>query len=225
MQTAVIIGSTGLIGSLLVEKLVQTGEFEQIIALYRGETPTSLYYKSPKVHLIRFDFQNWSELELQIKAKLNGPSFFFCCLGSTIKKAKTKENFKKVDLDAPVQFAQLSKDCSGEMLLVVSAAGADEHSQVFYNQTKGEMEKSVRATFSNQLHFFRPSLLLGDRKEFRIGERLAVLAAPLYAPFMFGKLKSFRPVKAASVVNAMYAVATRRLCFDEVVENFVLLRL
>ena len=106
--------------------------------------------------------------------------------------------------------------CRAEQLLVVSAMGADENSKVFYNRVKGEMETQVTREFPGELHFFRPSLLLGDRKEFRFGERLAILAAPLYRSLL---PKKYQPVKAEKVAATMLNVATKKIQASKVIEN------
>ena len=220
MKTAVVIGSTGLIGNLLLEKLAQDSSFTQIIAICRRK-PTDLpVFNHPKIRLVQFGFANWQELELQVKSFIgNASSSFFCCLGSTIKQAGTEESFRKVDMEYVVKFASLAKICRAELLLVVSALGADKNSEIFYNRIKGEMEEAVEQEFATKVHFLRPSLLLGDRRDFRFSERVAILLAPIYSPILVGGLSKFRPVKAVDVAKAMQLIASKKVTAAKIIEN------
>jgi uncharacterized protein YbjT (DUF2867 family) len=189
-------------------------------------------FKNPRVRFISFDFKNWSELEFQVRSFIgtSTPSFF-CCLGTTIRQAGSEENFRLVDYTYVVEFARLARHCRAEQLLVVSALGADKNSDVFYNRTKGEMEASVEQEFlrddaepataksPERLHFLRPSLLLGDRKDFRFTERLAILAAPVYSPLLIGGLKKYRPIPAERVAHMMVLIAIKKIQAPRRVEN------
>lgn len=221
-----VIGSTGLIGTHLIQKLAHEGGFGQIIAICRGANMAGkLGLNNPKVRVLSFDFVNWENLELQVSSFAGGSGIsFFCCLGSTIKQAGSEEAFRKVDLDYVVAFAKLAHHCRAEQLLVVSALGADEKSDVFYNRTKGEMEKAVQNEFDGSLYFFRPSLLLGDRKDFRFAERLAILAAPIYIPLLLGPLKKYLPVPAEQVAKKMSLVATKKISVTRFIENEEILK-
>lgn len=212
MKTAVVIGSTGLIGTLLLQKLAQDKNYGQILAICRKSSARPLAsnpeLNHPKIRILSFDFNNWEELEVQINSYAGRSVLnFFCCLGSTMKQAGSTEAFKKVDHDYVVSFSKLAKACRAEKLLIVSALGADLNSKIFYSRTKGEMEASVQKVFAEsantQLHFFRPSLLLGDRKDFRFGERIAILLAPLYSGLLLGPFKKYRPVSAAQVALSL----------------------
>ena len=217
MKTAVIIGSTGLVGRLLVKKLAREGSFGQILAIVRRPPEGDEAFVNPRVRTLNFDFENWADLELQLSSFAGSSALsFFCCLGTTIGKAGSQVAFRKVDLEHVVSFAKVAQSCRAEQLLVVSAMGADAGSKVFYNQIKGEMEKAVENSFSGVLHFFRPSLLLGDRKDFRFGERLAILTAPLYGPLLPRK---YQPVKAEHVAACMLNVALRKIRVSKVIEN------
>ena len=173
MKTAVIIGSTGLIGKILLEKLVHDMDYQQVIAIIRSKsTATDSIFAHPKVRCLTFDFRNWTELSMQVEG-FTGNSFttFFCCLGTTMAKAGSEEAFRKVDHNYIVEFAKMAQKCKSEKLLVVSALGANRNSDVFYNRIKGETENDVQGQYTGKLYFLRPSLLLGDRKDFRFSER------------------------------------------------------
>ena len=231
MKTAVVIGSTGLVGSLLIKKLVQDNSFQQIIALVRNKSSISdAYFTNSKMRLLEFNFKTWPELELQIKSFAGQtPLSFFCCLGSTIKKAGSEEAFRVVDHDYVVEFAKLAQLCKAEQLLVVSALGADKNSKVFYNKVKGETEGDIENIFKSNsktnLHFLRPSLLVGDRNDFRLGERLAILLAPVYSPLLLGSLSAFKPVLAADVAQAMVNIATKKAGAATIVDNLEIMSL
>jgi uncharacterized protein YbjT (DUF2867 family) len=227
MKTAMIIGSTGLIGSYLLEKLVQSPEYSQIIAIIRGQSSVQdPAYSHPKVRRITFDFQNWSNLSMQIASfSGNSSTHFFCCLGTTIKKVKTEEAFRKVDYDYIIEFAKMAQKCKAERLLVVSAIGADRNSTVFYNRIKGETENDVQNNFAGKLYFLRPSLLLGDRKEFRFGERIAILLAPAYSLLLVGPLSRYKPIKASDVAQAMVNISTNKTNASTVITNDEILNL
>lgn len=221
MKTAVIIGSTGLTGSLLVKKLVQEGSFGQIIAICRNKkTVDQQVFSSPKVRLLEFNFQNWSELEMQIKSYVGtSQSAFFCCLGTTIKQAGSQEAFRRVDHDYFVNFAKVASACRAEQLIIISGLGADKNSNIFYSRTKGEMEENVRNAYSGNLHILRPSLLLGDRKDFRFSERVLILLSPVYSILLLGGLKKYQPVAADQVVKTMYLLAEKKLSAGLILEN------
>lgn len=220
MKTAVVIGSTGLIGSLLLEKLAQEGSYGQILAVVRKAPAADSAVKSGRIRTLIFDFNDWHNLELQVRS-FGGTSsvHFFCCLGTTISAAGSQEAFHKVDFEYVVNFARMARACKAEKLLVVSSMGADARSNVFYNRVKGEMEARVTQEFTGQLHFLRPSLLVGDRQQFRFGERVAILLAPLYTPLLVGSMKKYRPVAAAKVADTMVAVATNKNRASRIIEN------
>lgn len=220
MKTAVVIGSTGLIGSLLLEKLAQDGSYGQILAILRRKPAELAVLNNPRVRGLVFDFADWSQLDLQVRSFAGTSSLhFFCCLGTTIGQAGSQAAFRKVDLDHVIRFAQLAQSCRAEKLLVISALGANPQSKVFYNRVKGEMEAGVSGAFQGTLHFLRPSLLLGERTQFRFGERLAVLAAPLYAPLLNGSWRKYRPIQAGRVAETLLRLATGKISAEKILEN------
>jgi uncharacterized protein YbjT (DUF2867 family) len=226
MKTAVIIGSTGLVGSLLLEKLAFEAGFQQIIAVCRQKPKDLSIFSNPRVRVITFNFLNWSELELQVKSFIGtSNSSFFCCLGTTIGQAKSEEAFRKVDHDYVVEFSKLAKSCKAEQLLVVSALGADKNSTVFYNKVKGETEADVQSQYAGKVHFLRPSLLLGDRRDFRFGERVAILLSPVFSPLMFGPLEKYKPVLASDVAACLFNVASKKTPASVIIDNNEIMKL
>jgi len=131
----------------------------------------------------------------------------FCCLGTTIKQAGSQEGFRRVDHDYVVAVARAGLRCGATQFLLVSAVGADPASRIFYSRVKGETEAAVRQLPYRAVQIFRPSLLLGKRSAFRLGERVAMLTAPILSLALLGRLRRYRPIAAATVAQAMVAIA------------------
>jgi uncharacterized protein YbjT (DUF2867 family) len=200
MKTALIAGATGLVGSELLKLLIESKEYAAIHALTRKP----LNAGSPKVieHII--DFDRLDEL------KLNTPiDHVFCTLGTTIKKAGTKENFRNVDFEYVVSFGKKAKEINVQKFLVVSSLGAKAKSVIFYNRVKGEMEMALKYLSLPHLFIFRPSLLTGERKEHRTGEKSAIAVFKVLSPVFAGPLKKYKGVKASKVANAMMQAALK----------------
>ncbi len=133
----------------------------------------------------------------------------FSCLGTTIKKAKTKANFKKVDYEYTLRAACLAEKQGVQNFLVVSSMGANPKSFFFYSQVKGRMEEELQKLVIGGIHIFRPSLLVGNRQEFRFGERMAEKLSRMI-PFIFkGAFKKYKPISAKDVAKGMYITALR----------------
>lgn len=190
-----LIGATGLIGSEVLKKLTADQRVQKIFCIGR-RAPVQVNSKI-----------NFIKAELVDLIKLSPPAAepWVCCLGTTIKTAVTQENFKKVDYEAAVQFSQLAKRAGAQSLHIISALGADESSKVFYNRVKGEMQKAVAQLDLPSVYFYQPSLLLGERKDFRLGESIAIKLAPLYSALLLGPLKAYRPIRAEQVSAAVCA--------------------
>ena len=131
----------------------------------------------------------------------------FCCLGTTIKQSGSQEAFRRVDHDYVVALAGAGLRAGATQFLLVSAIGADPASRMFYSRVKGEAEGAVRRLPYRGVQIFRPSLLLGERAEFRLGERIAALVAPLLSLALVGPLRRYRPVRAETVARAMVHIA------------------
>jgi uncharacterized protein YbjT (DUF2867 family) len=160
-----IIGSTGLTGSCLVGKLLADSEITKIISVSRK----SLNIANTK--LTEVLISDLAELPL-IASRIRG-ELYFCCLGTTIKTAGSKENFEKVDHTAIVAFAKIAKAHEAKSFALVSAMGANANSMFFYNRVKGRTEDDVKALGLRSVIIFRPALLVGPRRELRLGERIA----------------------------------------------------
>ena len=145
--------------------------------------------------------------ELETVTDLPHVDDVFCCLGTTIKQAGSEAAFRQVDHDFVVGLANAGLRAGATQFLLVSAIGADPDSRVFYSRVKGETEAAIRGLPYQAVQIFRPSLLLGHRPEFRLGERIAMLAAPVLAPLLFSRLRRYRPIQAATVARAMVTIA------------------
>jgi uncharacterized protein YbjT (DUF2867 family) len=200
MKIACIFGSTGLVGTSLKEQLLNDERYSKVILFVRSE----LMLTHPKLIQVVGDYNKLEGYSEQLVA-----DEYYCCLGTTMKKAKTKEAFEYVDYQLPVKISQLAVNSSVNKYCVVSSIGASAKSSNFYLHTKGKMEDDILATGIDHLHFFRPSLLLGYRNEKRFGESMAKVFAKLFGFLMIGKLKKYRAIQAKTVANAMIKVANK----------------
>lgn len=197
-KIALIAGASGLVGSELLHILLESPHYSRVKAVVRQP----LDIRHPKLEQIAADFDHLEQWRDHLSA-----TDVFCCLGTTIKKAGSQEAFRKVDYEYPVKLALLAKEQGAERFLVVSALGAETNSRIFYSRTKGQMEEQLKRAGLSALHIFQPSLLMGDRQEFRFGEKLAAFLSPLYSPLMIGKLRKYKPVSARRVAAAMHNAA------------------
>lgn len=188
MKTAIVLGATGLIGKKVTEHLLKNDTYSTVIILVRK--PLNINHPKLKQHIFNYD---------AIDNTLLKGDDLFCCLGTTIKTAGSKEAFRKVDLDYVVNVAKASKGNGINHFAVISAMGANKNSTVFYNQIKGEMEESIKAIGFNSTYIIRPSLLLGDRKEFRFGE--------LIGKFFMITLSFLIPKKYRAIYDVQVAIA------------------
>ena len=199
-KTALLLGATGLIGRCLLECLIESDEYERINIISRG--PIDVNHK--KITVVVKDFE-----QLDTLTDWFNVDDVFCCLGTTSKKSLNKSSFRRVDYDYVVLSARLSKQRNVSKFLLVSAIGANSKSQFFYNKLKGETETSIKNMYLTSVVIFRPSLLLGKRSEFRLGESIFAWLAPFYSVFLVGNLKKYRPINANSVSKAMIEYAKK----------------
>lgn len=197
-KSALIAGATGLTGKELVKILLDHPAYDKIRIFVRRP----LDIEHPKLEQVRVDFNRLDDYK----------EFFevdevFCCLGTTIKKAGSQKAFRRVDYEFPAALGVLAKSAGVQKFLVISAMGADSRSSIFYNRVKGQMEDRLKKLDIPALHIFRPSLLLGDRREFRAGEKAASLLAPVFSPLLRGGMQKYKPIQAERVAQAMCAAA------------------
>ncbi|GAB4029541.1 oxidoreductase [Spirosoma gilvum] len=204
-KTALVIGATGLIGNLLTHRLVDSPFYSNVKVLVRK----ALNWQHPRLQEVPFDFDHPNGL-------LTQADDVFCCLGTTIKKAGSKEAFRKVDYQYPLDIAQLSLASGASQFAIVTALGADADSSIFYNRVKGEVERDLTALHFPTLLIFRPSLLLGDRSENRLGERVGAGVMRLFSPLIPAKYKG---IDASKVAKAMLETTQRGLTGRHVFES------
>jgi len=186
-RTALVAGSTGLIGSQLLELLLADSSYSKVIALSRK--PLSITNSKLENRVVEANqLMNHPELKADD---------VFCCLGTTIKQARTQEAFRKVDFDYPLELANILKANGASQFFLVSALGADKNSRIFYNRVKGEVEEAISMVGYFALHIFRPSLLIGPRKEARSGEDAAKLFYKLFGFLIPDKYKGIESIKVA----------------------------
>lgn len=162
---ATIIGSTGLTGSFLIRQLLADSAITEVLSVARKPLNIS------NAKLTEVLVSDLAELP-SIESKIRG-NVYFCCLGTTIKAAGSKENFEKVDHDAIVAFAKIAKGHDAQSFTLISSMGANARSRIFYNQVKGRTENDAKALGLRSLIILRPGLLVGPRQEFRLGESIA----------------------------------------------------
>ncbi|MBL7811046.1 MAG: oxidoreductase [Bacteroidetes bacterium] len=160
-RTALIAGASGLTGSFLLQKLLDAPEYNAVKALVRKPLPIT----HPKLEQIITRFDDLPELNLQCED-------VFCCMGTTIATAGSKEAFRRVDLEIPLALAREARKQGAQHYLLISAMGANEKSMIFYNRIKGELERELRQLDYPGLFIFHPSMLDGPRTENRTGERI-----------------------------------------------------
>ncbi|HEY5748375.1 MAG TPA: NAD-dependent epimerase/dehydratase family protein [Chryseolinea sp.] len=190
MKTALIAGSTGLIGSQLLSLLLKNTDYVKVIALTRVDLP-----QHPKLTQIKVEFGSLGENSSALKA-----DDVYCCLGTTMAKAGSKENFYQVDFYYPFLLAKTTRSVGAKKFMLVSALGANKSSSIYYNQVKGEIEEAISSVAFDAVHIFRPSLLLGPRIEKRSAEDAAKF---FYKAFGFLIPKKYKAIESVKVARAM----------------------
>ncbi|GIV33918.1 MAG: oxidoreductase [Chitinophagales bacterium] len=200
-KSALLIGATGLIGSHCLRFLLESTCYEKVIVLTRRATQVN----HPKLQEHIIDFDRLASFRHLIKAD-DG----FCCLGTTLKKAGSKENFRKVDFIYPLETARILAENGAGQYLIVTAMGAHPSSLFFYNRVKGAAEEAIKQLPFSGIHIFRPSLLQGHRNELRLAEQTANIVFKVLNPIFIGPLKRYRAIEGRVVARAMEAVACHR---------------
>src|SRR5216110_2681275 len=197
-RSALVAGATGLIGSHVLKFLLAADEWTRVVTI--GRRITAQHHEKLEQRVLDLG-------ELESVSALPHTDDVFCCLGTTIKQAGSQPAFRRVDHVFVVGLGRAGLRAGATQFLLVSAIGADPTSRVFYSRVKGETEAAIRTLPYQGIQIFRPSLLLGERPEFRLGERIAMLGAPVLPALLFGRLRRYRPIHAATVARAMVAIA------------------
>ncbi|HMN50323.1 MAG TPA: NAD(P)H-binding protein [Ignavibacteriaceae bacterium] len=193
MKTAIVIGATGLVGNHITKKLLDDARYHKVKVFVRR----SLNYEHPKLeeHIVNFDeIETWKE-------KLTGDELY-SALGTTIKKAGSKENQYKIDFTYQYETAEVASQNGVQKYLLVSSAGANSKSSNFYLRMKGTLDEKVEQLNFEMIRIFRPSILAGERSEKRMAESFGIKIAGIVTKFI-PALKKYRPIDAEIVAAAM----------------------
>jgi len=197
MKTALLAGATGLIGSHVLPLLLASDRYSKVTVVGRRELPLS----HPKLTQVITDLDRLELVREQLAA-----DDVYCCLGTTMAQAGSKEAFYKVDFGYVVTLAALTS-APGAQFLVVSSLNPDPKSLFYYSRVKGEMEAAVRKLGFWAVHIFRPSLLLGRREKVRTGEQVASVVMAALRPLLVGPLREWRAIAGSTVARAMLRAA------------------
>jgi uncharacterized protein YbjT (DUF2867 family) len=200
MERVLVLGATGLVGGHLIRTLAALPGILQIYALVRRPPVEAV----PKVSPLVTDFERLDEIDLPHVPVV------FCALGSTIRKAGSREAFRRVDYGYPMTLAERMARLGAEQFCLVSSVGADSGSPNFYLRVKAELERDVSALPFRCVHLFRPSFLTGERAEKRPGERVGMAVAGVLQFLLVGGLRKYRPIPAETVARAMAGAAAAR---------------
>ena len=191
-KSALILGASGLVGSEVLSLSLESDLYNKIVIVVRA--PLTIKHNKLVEKIIDFDMPKWVEIF--------PVDHVYCCLGTTIKKAGSKTNFIKVDHDYPLAFAAAAKKWESSVFSVITAAGVSPESKIFYNNVKGQLEKKLKSLELFSTLIFRPSLLLGERKEFRLGEKIGSGIAKVTS---WMTPKTYRAIHCKAVAKAMLA--------------------
>src|ERR1700737_1165085 len=195
-NTVAVIGSTGLVGSQIVDLLKEENAYQKIRLLVRRP----VQFSHPKLEIKFVNFEDYESLKLAIA----GCNVVFCAVGTTQDKVKGDQlQYRKVDYDIPVNAARACLETGCTNFLLISSVGADSNSKNFYLRLKGEVEEEVQRFPVKCISIFRPSMLLGYRKEFRLGERIGQRGMKLIAPLLAGRWRKYKAIEARDVAAAM----------------------
>ena len=214
MKTAIVFGSTGLIGGHLVNQLIQDNYYTKVKIFVRSQTSIN----NEKVEVINIDFNN---LESH-KTEITGDDCFFC-IGTTKQNSPNRNEYQKVELDIPKEIGQIAKANSVKSFVFISSIYANPNSSGNYVKFKGLVEEELKRLNFSKLGILRPSFLMGKRKENRVGEKIGILTFSVLSPLLFGPFKKMRPISSEIVAKAMIKIAKQNLQkitfeSDEIVE-------
>ena len=198
MKTALLFGSSGLIGGNLLNILIQNNDYNKIKIFVRSEPETL----DSKIEIIKTDFNNLKNHVEDIK----GDDCFFC-IGTTRQNSPDKNEYKRIERDMPVEIAKIAKANSVNSFVYVSSGFADPKNSGAYLRYKGEVEEELKKLNFIKLGIMRPSFLLGNRKEKRFGEKIGIFFFKLLSPLFLGPLKKMKPIHSEKVAKAMIKVA------------------
>ena len=196
MKTALLFGASGLVGGHLLNELIKENYYSKIKIFVRSEPKIS----DPKIEIIRTDFNNLQNHKDDIKG-----DDCFLCIGTTKQNSPDKNEYRKVELEMPKEIAQIAKSNSINSFVFISSGYADPKSSGDYLKFKGQVEEELKRLNFTKLGIMRPSFLMGNRKQKRIGEKIGILVFKLLSPLLLGPLKKMKPINSEIVAKAMVA--------------------
>lgn len=202
MKTALVFGSSGLVGQQLIQQLIQNNSYQKI-KLFVRKKPN---LQNPKIEIIETNFDDFEILSREIK----GDDCFFC-IGTTKKNSLNKTEYQRVELDLPKKIANLAKQKRIQSFIFVSSGYANSKSSGDYLRYKGLVEEELISLKFNNLGILRPSFLLGNRKEKRIGEKIGIFIFKLLSPLFVGPIKKMKPIHSEIVARSMIKIANSDL--------------
>ena len=197
MKTALLFGSSGLVGGHLLNRLIKDTNYSKIKLFVRTDPEIS----DPKVEVIMTNFNNLQNHKEDIK----GDDCFFC-IGTTKQNSPDKDDYRKVELEVPKEIAKITKLNLVNSFIFVSTLYANPKSLGDYVRFKGLVEEELKRLNFPKLGIMRPSFLMGNRKEKRVGEKIGIFVFKILSPLLLGSLKKMRPIHAETVAKAMLTV-------------------
>jgi uncharacterized protein YbjT (DUF2867 family) len=194
---AIIIGATGLVGNLILKEVLADNDFSEVRIFVRRSTGII----HPKLKEFVTPMKDINPLSSEIQGDV-----LFNALGTTIKQAGSKEEQQRIDRDLPKAFARIASENGVKIMVNVSSAGASM-SGGFYLKTKAEMEKGTESYFPGNAYYFRPGLLVGERKEYRFAEKIANAVMKVIDPVLIGSAKKYRSMPAEKLAKAMVGLS------------------
>ncbi len=202
-----ILGATGLVGSRVLDLMLQDSEVETVYLLSRR----SCGVEHQKIVECIAPLDQMAKFEEAFHIDI-----CFCCLGTTIKKAGSQKAFKEIDYGLPLTAAKHCSEYGVQNFILVSALGANSSSSVFYNKVKGQVEEEISKLKIENFYVVRPSLILGNRQESRPGEALAMIGFKVLDPLFFGPLKKYRGSKVEDIARLMVCLGKEEECYSTI---------
>ena len=202
MKTALLFGASGLVGSHVLSQLISNNNYSKIKLFVRS----SIDISDPKIEIIQTDFNNLENHREDIK----GDDCFFC-IGTTKKNSPDKNEYQRIELNIPKQVAQIAKSNNIKSYFFVSSGYANSKSSGDYLKYKGLVEEEILSLGFSKTGILRPSFILGNRKEFRLGEKIGIIIFKLLNPLFVGPLRKMRSIHSETIAIAMIKLANENI--------------
>lgn len=209
-KTAILLGATGLTGSLLLDVLLNDPRYATVKLFSRSK----IQKQHPKIEAYIGDVLELGSFKEQFYA-----DEVFCCIGTTQKKTPDRELYRRIDFGIPVTAAKLAKENGIATFLVISSMGANSKGATFYIRTKGAMEAAVLSEHIENTYILRPSIIGGKRNEKRVFEKIGIALFKSLGFLLIGKLRKYRLIEAATIAKAMHHLANKKTKIDSILES------